>query len=96
MMTTGFNHIGEADQVAVDVSVRVDQRVSNAGLCCQVHDLVDALLMKECRHRVAIGDVELVEIEVAALREQGQSVLLELRVVIVVEIVDADDVVASV
>jgi hypothetical protein len=41
VVAAAFENIGEADDVAVDVGVRILQRVANTGLRGQVNDLVE-------------------------------------------------------
>jgi hypothetical protein len=49
------------DRLAVDVGVRVVERVAHAGLRGQVHHAVEASRGKQRRHAGAVGDVQLLE-----------------------------------
>src|SRR5204863_273551 len=58
------------------------------------HD-VEASLGEHLRHRGAIGDVDAVEGEALPLAEQREPRFLQLRIVVVVDDVEADDLVAA-
>src|SRR5579871_3314773 len=56
-----------------------------------MHDVREFVLGEQLGHAIAVGKVELVETEAVDARELGEPRVLELRIVISVEIVDADD-----
>jgi hypothetical protein len=58
-MPAALQHVHEADEVAVDVGMRVLQRIAHAGLRRQVDHAVEALAGKQPLHAGAVGDVEL-------------------------------------
>ena len=63
--------------IAAQVGVRIDQRVSNAGLGRQVHDAIYPVFLGEQRRDgLAIGDVEAPEGEAGPARKSGQPRLL--------------------
>jgi hypothetical protein len=62
-VAAAFENIGEADDVAVDVGVRVLQRIADAGLRGQVNDLVELFGGKQCVHAGAISDIQFDEAE---------------------------------
>ena len=95
VVATAFEDVREADDVALDVRVRVGQRVAHAGLRREVHDLVELLARKQRVHAGAVGDVELHEAKGRVRGQPREPVALYLRVVIVVEIVQADHHVAA-
>ena len=77
--------------IAAQIGVRIDQRVSNAGLGRQVHDPVDpAFLGEQLRDGVAIGDIEAPEGEAGPALKSGQPGFLQPDVVVVIQVVDAD------
>ena len=88
-MTASFENVHEALKVGINVSMRVRQRITNTSLCGEVNDGRKLSLRKELLNGFAVGNIEMVEIEPAAFRQPVQSRLLELRVVIGSEIVDA-------
>ena len=97
----GFEDVEEADQIALRVGVRIDQRIAHAGLRREVDDALETVGGKQRREARRIGQVEFLEAESGARAVwglRGQRVEprpLEPRVVIVVEIVDAGDFVAA-
>ena len=95
VVPAALEDVGEADDIAVDVGVRVDQRVAHAGLRGQVHDAVELLLREQRRDALAVGHVHLHEAEVRVRRQARQPILLESRVVVVVEVVQAHDLVPA-
>jgi hypothetical protein len=94
-MPTALEHVHEADEVAVHVGMGVLQRIAHASLRREVDDAVEAFGREEGFHARPVGDVELDEAESVVRLQAGQPVLLEPDVVIVVEIVQADDLVAA-
>ncbi|KAG1462788.1 hypothetical protein G6F57_013883 [Rhizopus arrhizus] len=83
-----FEHVDEADQVAVDVGVRVFQRIAHAGLRGQVDHRGRLHLVEQRGQAVAVGQVERAQVQRRAQR--GHAVALDLRIVVVVEVVQAD------
>jgi len=47
VVAAGFQNVQEADQVALQVSVRVRDGVAHARLCGEVHDLVELFFGEE-------------------------------------------------
>jgi len=90
-----FKNIGKSDQIAVDIGHRVLQRIPNAGLRGQVYDTVKFFCGKQRCHLLPIGDIHLDESEVRIFAEVAEATLLQIDVVIIVEIVDANDLIAS-
>ena len=45
-MTAGFQNVVESDEVALDVSVRVRDGIADAGLCGEVHDDGEVVLLE--------------------------------------------------
>jgi hypothetical protein len=60
-----------------------------------MHDALEPLIAKQLGHRVTVGDIELEESEAWAVLQLGQAVFLEAHIVVGVEIVDADDLIAT-
>jgi hypothetical protein len=90
-----FQHVHEADQVAVDIGMRVLQRIAHAGLGCQVDHPVETLLQRTALHGRPVGNVDLHEAEVLVRLQARQPVALELHVVVVVQVVESDNGVAA-
>ncbi len=85
-----------ARHIGLDIGVRIDQRIAHPRLGGEMEDPLDALVgIGEFLHGAAIGDVEALEGEIPETLEQREARLLQPDVVIVVEVVDADDRVAA-
>jgi hypothetical protein len=70
--------------------VRVVDRVADAGLGGEVNDDAETVGGEEGFHLAAVGEVDAGEGEGVALLEPFEPGLLEGRVVVVVEVVEAD------
>jgi hypothetical protein len=82
--------------VGLHVDIGVDLRVADPRLRRQVDDPVEiAMALGQPQHGLAVGDVALDEGESGRLAQRLDPRELEDRVVIVAEIVDADDRLAS-
>ena len=77
------------------VGGRIDERVAHAGLRSQVQHFFEAGRGEEARDRVDVGDVERLEAEAGRRLQLREPIVLEAHVVVVVQVVDADDVFAS-
>ena len=88
-MTAQLQHVDEAGQVAVHVGMRVLQRVTHAGLRGQVDHPGRLELIEQRGQALAVGQVELADVGVRAPR--GHAITLDLRIVVVVVVVQADD-----
>ena len=90
LVAARLEDVEEADQVAVRVGMRVLQRVADAGLCCEVQHALRAQLGEQPARGIGIRDVGLDEAEALVRRELRQAGVLQARVVIIVQVVDAD------
>ena len=81
--------------VAVDVRERVLDAVAHAGLRAEVDHAREFLGGEQLRHAVAVGEIELDELEVSVALEDGEPRVLQRDVVVLVEIVEPDDLVAA-
>ena len=94
-MPAAFEDVQGAGDVALDVGVRVLERIAHAGLGGEVHDLVEALVREQVLDQRPVLQRAFDHAEVAMGREALGARTLERRVVIGVEIVEADDPVAA-
>jgi hypothetical protein len=90
-----FQNVAKADQVGVDIGVWVVDGVAHPRLRGQMDDAPGLLSREQCRHRFAVGDVELVKTEVLMFAQFGKARLFESNVVVVVEVVHTNDRIAS-
>ena len=96
-MPACLEDIVEADDVALEVHVGVLDAVSHARLRGEVHHDVKLVLGEELVHEVAVRDAAADE-TVLVLRvlrclglDEPQAILLQRRVVVGIEVVQADD-----
>ncbi len=81
----------------LDIGIGVFERIAHPGLCGEVDDAGEVLVGRDQgEHAVAIGDVELGKDKIWQDVQLGEPRLLQPRVVIVVDVVDADDAVTAV
>ena len=59
-----FEDVAEADQVGLDVSMRIFQRVAHAGLRGQVDHTLEVAFGEQVFHGHAVGDIALHEAEI--------------------------------
>src|ERR1700722_9170754 len=90
--SAAFEHLGEADQVRIDIGRRILQRVTHARLRRQMDDARELPVGEQPRHSRAVGKIEPDETEVRKGRQMRQADGLERDVVIIVEIVEANDI----
>jgi 16S rRNA U1498 N3-methylase RsmE len=76
--------------------MRVLDRVAHTGLRRQVNDPVEFLFGKQRVHRSTIGKIDAHHGEVLVVIENRGACLFEIHVVVVVEVVEADDRIATV
>ena len=74
-MTAAFEHVDEADEVAVDVGVRMGQRVADSRLGRQVDYNVEPLRLEQPRHGRPVSQIELLKAEPRMRFELRQPVL---------------------
>ncbi len=95
VVPAALQDVAETDQVGVDIGRRVLQRVAHPGLGRQVHHPLRAMLAKHPVHRRAVGDV-LANLGIArVVLRARQARLFQRDIVIVVEVVNANDLVAA-
>src|SRR5260370_1147890 len=87
--------VQETENVAVGVGVGVLQRVADACLRREVDDLMRTQLGEERAHAVDVGDVDAAETEPAVLLQLLEARFLQRDVVVVIDVVDSDDLVAA-
>lgn len=94
MVAAGLKHVEEADQVALEVCARVLDGVANACLCGEVHNDVEAVLSEQALDEGGVTQVTAHEGKAAicvGLGQHAQTRMLDARVVVAVEVVEADD-----
>ena len=90
-----LEHMQKSGDVALHVDVRIADGMAHARLRGQMYDRAELVAVEKLLHGLPIGDIELVESKAALSLENGESRRLELRIVVVVEIVDPDHLIAA-
>lgn len=91
-MPTALKDVHEALQVRVDISVRVLQRISHAGLRRQMHDVGKAGFGKEWSDGLAIGEILPDKAEGRKLPQHTEAPFLQRRIIIVIDDIETNDV----
>ena len=97
MMTASLQDVVEPDHIALDVGIRVLDAIANTGLSGKVHDDIEVVFLEEVIDEGLVGEIafdELVGVPRGCgglLLDDAQTVLLERRIVVVVQVVKADD-----
>ena len=93
-MAACLEDVEEADEVALEVDARVLDGVADARLGGEVHHDVEAVLGEQALDEGGVAQVAAHEGEAAVrigLCQHAQSRVLDARVVVAVEVVEADD-----
>jgi hypothetical protein len=90
-----LEHRHRALQVAVDVGERRFDAVAHAGLRAEMDHALGLLVREHLGDAVAIGEVELHELEFRVRLEQAQARVLQRDVVVRIEVVEPDDLVTA-
>jgi hypothetical protein len=91
VVTARLEDVSEPNQVRVHVGLGVRQRIPDAGLSREVNDPGRPVPLEQVWHPVAVTDVQWLEHEPGEWRELGEARALEVWVVVLAEVVDADD-----
>src|SRR5262252_3292274 len=89
-MAAALEDIEKTREIGVEISVRIFQRITNTGLGSQMHDWPELALGKNAFDRAPLGEIDLVESKFVKFAQDGQTRLLQRRIVIVVDAVHAD------
>ncbi len=96
VVSAAFEYVERAEDVALDVGVGLFQRVAHPRLSAQMHDAFEFFGGEQARHRIPIGQIRADEPERAVRREPGEARLLERDIVVIVQIVEPDHLVAAI
>ena len=88
VVAAAFQHMQRADDVGVDVGVRVLHAVADARLSGEVDNPLRLRLGEQPLHARAVGEIELVEGEAGRALELAEPRLLQLNVVVGIEIIE--------
>jgi hypothetical protein len=94
MPAARLEQVGEADEVRLDIRLRVREREAHAGLCGEVKHGIRLRFLNEIFHGMRNSDVDLVEPKAAVLQLR-KPIPLELHRIVGRQVVDADHLVAA-
>jgi len=86
-----FENVQESHNIGIYIRVGVFQRIPNPCLGRQVHNRIKAPFGKERFHGRSIGQVDVYVRERGVRGQLVEACLLQVRVIVVVEIVETDD-----
>ena len=98
MMSAGLQDVVEPDHVTLNVSIRVLDAIADTGLSGKVHYDIEVVFLEEAIDEGLVGEVALDELVgmpfgcVGFLLDLAQAVLLERRIIVVVQVVKPHDV----
>jgi hypothetical protein len=90
-MPAAFEYVEKGHEIAIRVGMRIDERVSHASLASEVNHIRKTIFPKQRRSHAAVGEVDLLQTECLERREFLEPSLFKARVIIGIEVVDADD-----
>src|SRR5262249_4181342 len=90
-MAAAFENVEEAGEIGVEISVRVLQRVANAGLGGEMHHRAEIAVAKKALDVSAFGEIDFMEGKFVEFAQDVQPRLLQRRIVIIVDIIETDD-----
>jgi hypothetical protein len=94
-MPASFQNIEESSEIGVEIGVGILQRVTDTGLRGKMHDRSEFAVAKYGLYALAIGEIDLVKTEVVEFAENGDARVLQRRIIVVVNAVEAHDRAAS-
>jgi hypothetical protein len=87
VVPAALENVQRADDVGIDVGVRVIDAVADAGLGGEVDDALRAHLGEQPLHAGSVGEVQFGKGEAGLTDELGEPVLFQFNVVVGIEIV---------
>ena len=93
-MTATFEDIQRPRDIALHVSVWRFEGVAHAGLRGEMDDPLELLPGEQLGDAIVVGEIELYETECRQFFEPGEARLLQRNVVVVIQVIETDDVVA--
>src|SRR5215471_1528344 len=93
-MPATLEDVEKARNIGIDISMRIDQGMTHAGLRGEMHDSRKAMRSKQRRYGFALANVHLDEFEIGERLELREPSLLETRIVIGIEVIEAHHVVS--
>src|SRR5579871_2850164 len=95
VMAAALEHVERADHIAVDVAVRMGERVAHTGLSAEMHDALELLALEQIAHALPVREIPAHEAKAPMGMQALETSLLEGRIVVIVEIVETDHLIAA-
>src|SRR5688572_13418189 len=95
VVPTSLQNIGEANQICVNIGMRVPERIPYPGLRGEVDDDAESMPCEQLRNRDAIRQIQLFELKARIVAEDIEPGRLQPRIIISIEVIDPDDAVAG-
>src|ERR1700733_11413686 len=92
VVSTSLKDVHETGKIGVDIGLRILQRISDTGLCREMDHDREPVPREQLLDRRSIGQIQPLEAETRTILQQIESGLLQRRIKISVEIIQADDV----
>ena len=89
LCAAALQDVAEAQEIGVGVIVGLVDGVAHAGLCRQMQHPMGTHPRKQRMHGVAVGDIDLLESEVALTAQAVQARVLQADVIVGIEVIDA-------
>ena len=91
VVTATFEHVCECHEIAVNVGVGIRQRMAHSRLSREVDDSLGSNASEQFGRALPVRQVQLSEMESRPLKKLRQSILLQDWIVVVVQVVHAED-----
>jgi hypothetical protein len=88
-MAASFEDVTERDDVVAQIRIRIDKRIANTRLRCEMHDAIEVAVAEELRGCAFVGEIEAFKRKFGAIGKRAEPRFLQPHVVIRLEVVDA-------
>lgn len=95
IVAAGFEDVHEANDIGIDVGMRIFKAVANAGLGGKIDYPIKSVFGKDLFDGSAIAQVSLNEGKALMIAENGEAIMFQLHLVVIVEIIKTHDLVAT-
>ena len=91
IVATGFQNIVETYHVALDIGIRIRDRVPDTCLCAEIHHDVRVVLIKDTVDECLVRKVSLDKGVVLELLKLCKTSFLDTDIIVIVHVVQTDD-----
>ena len=95
VMTAALEDVEKTDQIRLDIGMRILESIADPGLRSQIDDPLGPVRGKHSLDFLAVGEVGFYKMKIVLALQPRQTRELQIDVVIVVEVVNADDLVTA-